>query len=125
MSTKNARTILVVDDDAVTRRLVATALSAAYTVHAAEDAADALAILERIPVPDLIVCDVMMPKVTGINFVTAIRKRPGFERVPVVFLTAKTGPLDVVQGINAGARHYIAKPFKVADLLAKVAKIVG
>jgi two-component system OmpR family response regulator len=49
-----------------------------------------------------------------------LRKTPGLERVPILFLTAKDSPLDLVAGINAGARHYVTKPFKVAEVVAKV-----
>lgn len=122
---KQKRVILVVDDDGVTRTLIKTALGSSYTVHEAGDAMEAMTMLDSIPVPDLVVCDVMMPKVDGFRFVAEMKKRPGFDRIPVMFLTAKTHPLDVVRGINAGARHYVTKPFKIEELVTKVAKILG
>jgi DNA-binding response OmpR family regulator len=47
-----------------------------------------------------------------------------YKQVPIIFLTARTGALDVIEGINAGARHYITKPFNMKDLLDKVAKAI-
>jgi DNA-binding response OmpR family regulator len=49
-----------------------------------------------------------------------LKRSPALERLPILFLTAKGAPLDLVAGINAGARHYVTKPFKVADVVAKV-----
>jgi DNA-binding response OmpR family regulator len=54
-----------------------------------------------------------------------VRKVPGLKRMPIVFLTAKDSPLDVIQGIQHGARHYITKPFKIDDLLQKVRKALA
>jgi DNA-binding response OmpR family regulator len=122
---KKKRVVLVVDDDGVTRTLIKAALGTAYEVHAAADAVEAEALLDKMPTPDLVVCDVMMPKVDGFRFVQSMKVRAGFEKIPVMFLTAKTHPLDVVRGINAGARHYVTKPFKIEELVAKVAKILG
>jgi DNA-binding response OmpR family regulator len=116
--------ILVVDDDAQMRELVSRALEIDYAVDTATDPTDASTLLTRIPVPDLIVCDVMMPKIDGFRFIEGLKKQKGYERVPVIFLTAKASPLDVVHGINVGARHYVTKPFKLQDLLAKVGKIL-
>ena len=107
------------------RDLVVKALSTTYLVHAAHDATDAKALLARMPAPNLIICDVMMPKIDGFAFVAEIRKDKKFDRIPVIFLTAKSTPIDVLKGINAGARHYVTKPFKLPDLLAKVEKIFG
>jgi DNA-binding response OmpR family regulator len=124
-SGKVRRTILVVEDDEVTRTLVERALSMTHDVRVAVDGVEAMAAMQRAPTPDLVICDVMMPKADGFHFVEAMKHRKEFERVPVVFLTAKTHPLDVVRGINAGARHYITKPFKIQDLVAKIDKILG
>ena len=54
-----------------------------------------------------------------------MRKDKTLQRVPILFLTAKDGAMDVIAGINAGARHYITKPFKIADVVAKVALMTG
>jgi CheY-like chemotaxis protein len=116
--------VLVVDDDATIRKMVARALGAEYTVYEAADGLAALEILPRIAEPAVIVCDVMMPQIDGVTLVRELRKQPHLKGIPVIFLTAKSSPKDFVLGINAGARHYLTKPFSVKDLLDKVASIV-
>ncbi len=115
--------ILVVEDDESVRQLLARQLQTEYEVHQAADAQQALQVLKTMrPLPDLIICDVMMPGMTGVQFAKQLKTAPEFKSVPIIFLTARTGALDVIEGINAGARHYITKPFNMKDLLDKVAK---
>jgi DNA-binding response OmpR family regulator len=115
--------ILVVEDDASVRTLLARQLEAQqYDVSQAADAQVALQMLQSPPVPDLILCDVMMPGMTGLQFAKQLKASNVLKHVPIIFLTARTGALDVIEGINAGARHYITKPFNMKELLEKVAK---
>ena len=118
------KSILVVEDDESVRSLVVRQLQSLYQVHQAPDAQVALELLLTIPAPDLILCDVMMPGMTGIQFAKHL-KTTSLKQVPIIFLTARTGALDVIEGINAGARHYITKPFNMRDLLDKVAKALA
>lgn len=122
---KKRKTVLVVEDDTATRELIVKALSTKYDVVSAPDALVASEKLGAMPPPDLIVCDVMMPKVDGFSFIKRIKANPDHKSVAVIFLTAKTAPANVVQGIQLGAKHYIQKPFSPVDLLAKIAKILG
>jgi DNA-binding response OmpR family regulator len=120
-----AKRILVVEDDDTVRQLLARQLQTGYEVHQAADAQQALQVLQTLrPLPDLIICDVMMPGMTGVQFAKQLKAAPEFKSVPIIFLTARTGALDVIEGINAGARHYITKPFNMKDLLDKVAKAI-
>jgi CheY-like chemotaxis protein len=121
----NAPVVLVVDDDPTVRVMLIRALGLAYTVYAAEDGISALDVLSRIPAPACIVSDWMMPKMDGIELAKRVRAQPQLKWTPLIFLTAKNHPLDVVQGINAGARHYIAKPFKMKELMDKVAHVLA
>lgn len=116
--------LLVIEDDESVRALVVRQLQSLYEVHQAADAQAALEVLKTIPPPDLIICDVMMPGMTGIQLAKHL-KTTALKQVPIVFLTARTGALDVIEGINAGARHYITKPFNMRDLLDKVAKALA
>jgi len=117
------RRILVVEDDESVRKLLAHQLGTEYEVQQAADAQQALQVLGAMkPLPDLIICDVMMPGMTGVQFAKQLKGTNEFKSVPIIFLTARTGALDVIEGINAGARHYITKPFNMKDLLDKVAK---
>jgi len=118
-----AKRILVVEDDESVRQLLARQLQGTYEIHQAVDAQQAMQVLQTLrPLPDLIICDVMMPGMTGVQFAKALKGTNDYKTVPIIFLTARTGALDVIEGINAGARHYITKPFNMKDLLDKVAK---
>jgi CheY-like chemotaxis protein len=112
--------VMVVDDDPDIRTLLVRALGLTHTVYEAADGQEARETLQVIPVPDAIVCDVMMPRLDGLALAKHLRQDPALRRVPVLFLTARETPLDVIAGINAGAKHYVTKPFKVADVVAKV-----
>jgi|SRR5580658_79548 DNA-binding response OmpR family regulator len=122
-----AKTVLVVEDDTDVRGLVVTTLKAkGYKVWEAADGLQASELLGRLPeLPDLLICDVMMPTIDGFSLAKLIRARAELKAIPIIFLTAKTSPMDVVQGIKLGARHYIQKPFSIKDLLDKVEKTVG
>ena len=119
---ESRKLVLVVDDDPAVRTLVVKALSSrGYETAEAADgliASEVLGSLGR--VPDLLICDVMMPSVDGLAFAKLLRSKPEFSALPIIFLTAKNSFSDVVQGIQAGARHYVQKPFSVKDLLEKV-----
>jgi two-component system alkaline phosphatase synthesis response regulator PhoP len=70
--------------------------------------------------PDLILLDIMMPNVDGFEVCKRIRQTPGFEKTPVIFLTAKSGELDEIQGLELGANDYIKKPISPKKLIARV-----
>lgn len=117
--------ILVVDDEPDVRALVARLLSDSFDVTQATDGSDALDQILGGARPDLIVCDVMMPKMDGLTFAKELKRDPSLARIPIVMLTAKAGARDMVEGINAGARSYLTKPFKSEELLGKVRKALG
>jgi CheY-like chemotaxis protein len=121
----DARVVVVVDDDADIRAMLVRALGTQYTVYEARDGLEARGLLELIPAPDAIVCDIMMPRMDGLELAKNLRKDTSLQRVPILFLTARGSALDVISGINAGARHYVTKPFKIADVLAKVGAMTG
>lgn len=117
--------MLVVEDDPTTRALIVRALATEFGAYAAESAEAALSLIPRIPTPEAIVTDVMMPGMDGFQLARLIKAIPACSKVPIMFLTARGDPSDVVKGINAGARHYLTKPFKVESLLEKVRKMVS
>ena len=120
------KVVFVVDDDESVRMLVVKALQVkGYDVIEAEDglkASEVLGNLKRLP--DLMICDVMMPTIDGFSLARMVKGRPELKGIPIIFLTAKTQPKDLLQGMSLGARHYIQKPFQLQDLLDKVAKTV-
>ena len=116
----DAPVLLVVDDDAAIRQMLIHTLGRTYTIYEARDGLEAKEILDAIPTPDGIVCDVMMPRLDGVELAKLLRRDKVLQRIPILFLTAKGGTMDVIAGINAGARHYVTKPFKIAEVVAKV-----
>src|SRR5512143_2740442 len=114
--------ILVVDDDAWIRRMVTTVLEKrGYEVVVARDGEDGLAKAQASP-PDLIITDVMMPRLDGWALVKQLRSRPELALVPVVFLTALGSDEDRIRGFRLGADDYLAKPFRFEELDLRVAK---
>jgi DNA-binding response OmpR family regulator len=116
--------ILVVDDDASTRALVARALSTLYDIRSAGDCVAAASELARPPLPDLILLDVAMPKYSGFAFARMAKGDPKYRSIPIIFLTAKTSASDMVRGIQVGARAYVTKPFSIDALRERVATIL-
>ena len=112
-----ARTILVVDDEPVLRETLAEALDAdGFRVVTAADGREALSRF-REHQPDLVVLDLMLPELSGIEVCRIIRAESG---VPIVMLTAKTSELDKVVGLELGADDYVTKPFSLRELSARI-----
>jgi CheY-like chemotaxis protein len=123
-SSRPNKIVLVVEDDESVRAMLVRALGISYTVLEAGDGMAAMELLRKGTIPDVILCDVMMPRMNGYALARVIKADPVLKGIPIVFLTARGSAKDIVEGINAGARHYIAKPFSVRDVLDKVGKIV-
>jgi DNA-binding response OmpR family regulator len=118
----SAKKILVVDDDPVLLQMIRRILSEVGDVKCAGDGMDALSIIQAGYLPDIVITDVMMPRVDGLKLCSQLKQMPQTADIPVIMLTAKGHTRDVVAGINAGVRHYVTKPFKTAELVAKVKK---
>jgi CheY-like chemotaxis protein len=117
--------ILVAEDDPDLLKMLEHVMRPLGDVVTAVDGLDALEKAKAGPPPDLIVTDVMMPRMDGLTLVKQLKNDPVLSRVPIVVLTARTGPRDVIAGINAGARFYVTKPFKTEELISKVRKALG
>lgn len=111
--------ILAVDDTPVNIDILLDSLGEAYDLSIATEGNEALEILERIT-PDLILLDIMMPGMSGYEVCRKIRQMESMVDVPIIFLTAKSAPADVVKGFDVGAVDYLTKPFNVAELKARV-----
>jgi DNA-binding response OmpR family regulator len=110
------RTILIADDSPAVRDILQMSLETlGYSVLVAEDGERAM---ERIlnGNPDLIIADVMMPKVNGFQICRRVKSDPATRRTPVILLTARSGQEDVFWGKDCGADEYITKPFRTQDL---------
>lgn len=116
--------ILVVDDDPDIRRLLQAALRSLAQVETAQNGSEALARFNHPPVPDLVLCDIMMPQLSGLDFVRRLRMIPGVRDIPVMFVTAKDTPQNVILGLQLGARHFVSKPFQIDELIKKVQKLL-
>ncbi len=123
-SAKPAATILVVEDDAHLRASIKDILELeSYLVLTAQHGQHALEILrnEDNPTPDLIVSDIMMPYMDGIEFLKKLRAEARWVSIPFIFLTARTEKADRHKGLMMGVEHYLEKPFDADDLLVTVA----
>lgn len=109
--------ILVVEDEIDIRNLIKISLEdEGYFVITAANGIEALNILKEIPA-DLAILDIMMPRLDGFNLLRKIREH---STMPVMFLTARTDDMDKVLGLELGADDYIAKPFSMSELIARV-----
>lgn len=117
--------ILVAEDDPAIANMLVRVLSRHYEVEHAASGAAALARAGAPPPPHLLMLDVMMPELDGFSVAQAVRGIAHLKQVPIIFLTARTAPTDIIRGIQTGARHYIQKPFSIDEVLAKVKKTIG
>jgi two-component system sensor histidine kinase ChiS len=113
--------ILIVDDEPVNIQVLANNLLLEnYALAKASSGREALALLDRGYKPDLILLDLMMPRMTGYQVCEKIREKFTAIEVPIVMLTAKNQVSDLVQGFNAGANDFLTKPFVKNELLARI-----
>lgn len=118
-------TILVVDDDPVIQKLLSVNFEMeGYQVATASDGVEGLERVQADP-PDLILLDVMMPRMDGLEVARRLKADPSTKGIPVVLLSAKAQSTDVQGGLEAGADAYVTKPFDPLELLEKVAALLG
>ena len=124
MSRNDKRKILIVDDEPNVRRLVCTMLKKKFTVLEAEDGGQAIdiACIEK---PDLILMDIMMPKMDGYTSCYAIKNEPTTKSIPILMLTAIDLKLNLKLSQEIGADGYITKPFTSRDLLKNIAQFLS
>jgi len=111
--------VLVVDDNADLRQYLSNLLQPMYEVTTATDGMSALEALQTRP-PDLVISDVMMPKLDGFGLVQKLRSNPDTASIPVILLSARAGEDSAIDGLDAGADDYLAKPFSARELLARI-----
>jgi DNA-binding response OmpR family regulator len=117
--------VLCVEDEPAVLTLVMKLLEPIARVQTATDGQQALELLQASKKPpDLVITDMMMPRMDGMSLAKAMRADERLAKVPIIMLTAKSGAMDVIGGINAGAKHYVTKPFKHEELLSKVRKLL-
>jgi DNA-binding response OmpR family regulator len=118
-------TILVADDEEDVRELVTYRLTrSGYQVIGAGDGLEAFELATERP-PDLMVLDVMMPKLDGYELTRRVRAEAALRSIPVILLTARSQETDVDRGFEVGADDYLRKPFNPDELVARVRAVLG
>jgi len=112
--------ILVVDDNPQNIQFLGSLLMGqSYEVGVAQNGLEALKFLDE-RIPDLILLDIMMPEMDGLEFCTILKNKDTLSHIPVIFLTAKSETSDIVKGFEVGGVDYVTKPFISVELLARV-----
>ncbi|MBT4289564.1 MAG: response regulator, partial [Deltaproteobacteria bacterium] len=113
-------TILIVDDTRLNVQIIKSDLEdEGYNILSSENGTDALRIAET-ENPDLILLDIMMPGMDGFEVCKILKEKDNTKDIPIIFLTARSEPKDVIKGFQLGAVDYLRKPFEVSELLVRV-----
>ncbi len=113
-------TVLLVDDNRDMREYVARLLKPRFSVISAEDGQHALDLIDSGVRPDLVLSDVMMPRLDGFGLLKALRARPLISATPVIFLSARAGEEARIEGFDVGADDYLIKPFSARELITRI-----
>lgn len=114
--------IVVADDEPFILSALNDTLSDEYEVHSASNGREAVKVAEKV-LPDLIILDVMMPEMDGLDACKTLKREKSTANIPVILLTAKGQITDIEKGFKSGADAYVVKPFSPARLLEKVEEI--
>jgi DNA-binding response OmpR family regulator len=123
-SPRKGSSVLVVDDDPTYQQMIAAAFKSDDVVRFATNGFEALALCGR-EVPNVIVSDVNMPKMDGWQLLRLLRTKPQYAEIPVLFTTTLKSEADRLRGYQLGVDDYIAKPFRVAELRARVERLLS
>ena len=115
----NPAHILIVDDSPININLIGSILSDDYIVSVANNAFDALDFLQRFQ-PDLILLDIMMPKMDGYQLMSTLKKSPNQAQIPVIFITAKSDEATEIEALKLGAVDFISKPISPAVVKLRI-----
>ena len=118
------KTIMIIDDEPEMLWFISDIFSADYNIVTLNTATDALAKIKEI-YPDIILCDVMMPSMDGIEFVGKIKTDKQTSHIPFIFISAKHGMEEQIEGLDAGAELYITKPFNIEYLKTAVSQLIS
>jgi two-component system chemotaxis response regulator CheY len=113
--------VLVVDDSAIMRKVIEQILE--MLGHEAVPAANGVEAFDRLKEHDdvkLILLDWNMPEMNGIEFLRAVKEKPGLDKIPVIMLTTESERRKMIEAIEAGAKHYLTKPFQPETLATKI-----
>ena len=116
-------TVLVIDDNPDIRSYLVDCLAPYYNVLQASDGVDGLG-MARESIPNLVICDIMMPRMDGYEVCQTLKSDPRLNHIPLIFLTAKASSGMKVEGLKVGADDYISKPFNTRELLARTGNLI-
>lgn len=116
--------VLVIDDKSEFRRLTKSILSSTYDVETAENGMEGLILLQNGNIPDLIVCDLMMPVLGGKDFVEQAKSSGAFKDIPIIILSSIDKSDEKIKLIKLGASDYLEKPYNPAELLARIENLL-
>ncbi|HPE69839.1 MAG TPA: response regulator [Thermotogota bacterium] len=120
-----AKRVLIVDDSNVLRNIIVFNLKKnGYEIKEANDGLEGLEFMESFQ-PDLVILDLMMPRLDGFGVLKEMQGKEGFQGIPVIVLTAKGGEDDRDNAISLGAMDVLTKPFSPKQLLERVQKVIG
>jgi DNA-binding response OmpR family regulator len=118
LETKN-QTILIIDDDDDIRQFIANTLSTSFKILTAADGKQGLEIATS-EMPDIVLCDVMMPHITGLELCKKLKSNIKTGHIPIILITSRALSMQIQEGFSAGADEYITKPFRTSNLLLKI-----
>ncbi len=120
-----SKSVLIADDEPnIVISLEFLLEQAGYQIRVAHDGQEALEAIQRQP-PDLVLLDVMLPRLSGFDVCQKIRENPAWQHMRIVMLTAKGREVEVSKGLALGADAYITKPFSTQELLAQVRDLLA
>ncbi len=114
--------LVIADDEADIRRLIVFLLRS-YDLYEAQNGRRALELIREVG-PDLVLLDIMMPEMTGLEVLDAMRENPLTASIPAVLLSAKGQAAEIEQGLRSGATRYLVKPFESQSLRTCVAEVL-
>ncbi|MCK4691540.1 MAG: response regulator [Desulfuromonadales bacterium] len=117
--------VLIVEDEESLLKLESILLTTkGYLVQGVDNGLEALEAIDK-EAPDLVLLDVMLPKMDGFEVCSRIKQNPATKHIPVILLTAKKTPEDISRGQEVGADHYITKPFKSATVIETIELLIN
>lgn len=125
MSENEKPVIMVVDDDPALQRLIVALLErAGFDPVSATSAKEAREILSKDPLPELLLLDIMLPEMSGIEYLQEIRAEERLEHLPVIILSALGNPEQIREGLDKGADRYLTKPYLANNLIRTVNEVL-
>lgn len=123
ISEDNKKTIVIIEDNVDMRSYIYDILCDQYKVYQACDGEEGFELIKK-SIPDIVVSDIMMPKMDGIQLCSVMKSEPITEHIPIIMLTARSSSDDSIEGYSTGADAYITKPFNSELLLARISNLI-